>query len=100
MSETRLINHSCPNCGVDVQISTTVTTTVIERPEYAKIGTTTMRRVKDGYWRDNGRWGCRAEWKDSKLVALSDHEELKTISEIEVVPISREEWAKENGNFV
>jgi hypothetical protein len=101
MSETTVIKHCCPSCGANVEISTSVTTTVIEQPQYASIGGVTMRRVNNGYWRDNGRWGCEAEWKDSKLMARSDHEKLhKRISEHEVIPISRTEWAKENGNSV
>jgi len=101
MSETTLVEHSCPSCGAVVKISTTVTTTVVAQPKYASIGGVTMRWVKEGYyWRDNGRWGCDAVWKDSKLVAVSNHRALSHINEIEIIEISRTEWALENGNNV
>lgn len=94
MSET--INHRCPSCGASIQIVASVA--VSDWPKYVRINATTMRRVDSGYWRDNGAWGCDAEWVDGKLVATSNS--IKDINGIELIPITREEWARENGESV
>lgn len=65
-------------------------------PLYGSIEGIAVRKVKDRYYRDNGNWSCGAEWRDGKLTATSDHEVMKKIDGLEIVAISREDWAKEN----
>lgn len=75
-------------------------------PPYIRLGGpkgTAMRLVGPdhyngiGYWRDGGQWGVNIKKLNEKFISKSYIPEL---DELEFFPITKKEWAKDNGGYV
>ena len=69
-------------------------------PKYVMLGQTEMRLKEDEYWRNAGLWGVNYKIKNGKL--FSDLPDMKDhgLHNVELIPITEEEWRKGNEGYV
>jgi hypothetical protein len=59
------------------------------------------RRPEWEYWRDGGQWGIHIREENGKLVSDAKRygPELQYLDGQELIPITEEEWRKDNGQY-
>lgn len=81
-------------------------------PKYAKLGRTAMRFQKgsdvyddkqvDRYWRDAGHWGVafRFDEIEQKWYSVCNDSDTQWLNNVELVPITRNEWKEDNKGYL
>ena len=77
-------------------------------PKYIKIvskgGSTAMRLKNDDneitkiYWRDAGNWGFQFKERDGKFYSVMPT--MEWLHNLELTPITKAEWLKDNAGYV
>ena len=73
-----------------------------ELPKYVKLGGSELRlRISQkDYWRDAGYWGVKYKIKDGKLLSSHWGQGHQWLHDVELIPITEEEWRKGNAGYI
>lgn len=81
-------------------------------PKYVKLKNSALRFMKginvynnhkpDQYWRDAGLWGVEFRFDDieQKWYSVCKDEDLSHLNNVELIPITREEWKEDNKGYI
>ena len=72
----------------------------IELPKYVSLNGCELRLRNSEYWRDAGQWGVNYKIKNGKIFSSHYHQGNDHLHNIELIPISEENWRKGNDGYV
>jgi hypothetical protein len=69
-------------------------------PKYVSLNGVEMRLKGKEYWRDAGLWGVKYKIKNGKIFSSHRNQEQDWLDDIELIPITEDEWRKANKGYV